>query len=363
MITTKESTPAKNSRSVAVVGAGAFGTALAMILAEKGVDVKIWAFKPQTADDITLNHKNSEFLPDVDLPHSLTASANLADVVANRDVVLLVTPSNVLVDTARKLIAIDSIAEGKAIIACATKGLIRTPAGDGQLLLDGLENYLPGFYKGNMVYMSGPSHAEEIARHKVTSLIAASQNPMNAIIVRELFSAPTLRVFSSIDVSGVQVVAALKNVVALAFGAIEAYGELNNNNIGDNTESFLLSGGLNEMMILARAMGSTHFETVTGPAGIGDLDVTCRSKYGRNRRFGRAIVEKNILDDFADLDDLMLNVTAKTGYLPEGVFAARTAYHMAKKHNLRTPMFSAIYRVLNKEILVEDAVQELVFGS
>ncbi|NIZ19631.1 NAD(P)-dependent glycerol-3-phosphate dehydrogenase [Spirochaetales bacterium BR151] len=348
-------------RSIAVVGAGAFGTALAKVLAEKGVDVKIWAFKPETAEDINTHHRNQEFLPDAILPTSLTASSDLTEVVQDRDVVLLVTPSNVLIQTARQLLSIPCIAEGKAIIACATKGLIRLPSGDGQLLLDGLENYLPGFYKGNMVYISGPSHAEEIAQGKVTALVAASQNPMNAIIVRELFTAPTLRVFSSIDVSGVQVVAALKNVVALAFGAIEAYAE-KSNNIGDNTESFLLSAGLNEMMILARAMGSTHFETITGPAGIGDLDVTCRSKYGRNRRFGRSIYEQNLLNDFADLDDLMANVTTKVGYLPEGVFAARTAYLTAQKYNLRTPMFTAIYRVLNKELDVESAVQELIYG-
>ncbi|NIZ41159.1 NAD(P)-dependent glycerol-3-phosphate dehydrogenase [Spirochaetales bacterium BR193] len=350
-----------NSRTVAVIGAGAFGTALAKILAEKGVDVAIWAYKAETASDINDRHQNAEFLPDVTLPPNLTASSDLNAVVDNRDVILLVTPSSVLIETARRLISIPSVAEGRPIIACATKGLLRSPSGDGQLLLDGLENYLPGFYKGNMVYLSGPSHAEEIAQGKVTALIAASQNPMHAIIIRELFSAPTLRVFSSIDVSGVQVVAALKNVVAIAFGAIEAYAE-RTNNIGDNTESFLLSGGLNEIMILARAMGSTHIETVTGPAGIGDLDVTCRSKYGRNRRFGRSIVEGNLLNDFADLDDLMNNVTAKVGYLPEGVFAARTAYLIAKKYNLRTPMFNAIYRVLNKELDVEIAIQELVFG-
>lgn len=352
----------KNVRTVAVVGAGAFGTALAKILAEKKINVKIWAFKEDTANNINNGHINEEFLPEVVLPENLTASTNLEEVVANRDIVLLVTPSSVLIETARKLINVPSISEGKAIIACATKGLIRTNNGDGQLLLDALENYLPGFYKGNMVYLSGPSHAEEIGQGKITALVAASHNPMNAIVIRELFTAPTLRVFSSIDVAGIQIVAALKNVVALAFGAIEAYAQ-REGSIGDNTESFLLSVGLNEMMIIARAMGSTHSETITGPAGIGDLDVTCRSKYGRNRRFGKAIVEQQLLKEFTNLDNLMANVTQKIGYLPEGVFAARTAYLIAKKHNLRTPMFNAVYQVLNKELDARKALQDLIFGS
>lgn len=351
----------KTAKSVAIIGGGAFGTALAKGMAEKKLDVTIWCYEQETADEINQKHTNHRFLPDIILPDNLVACSHLIECAEGKDIILLVTPSSALLATARQLINVTSVAEGKSIIACATKGFLTGSDGEPKLILDALENYLPGFYKGNLVYISGPSHAEELGQGKVTSLVAASLNPKNSIIVREALKSYTLRVFSSLDVTGVQVCAAIKNVIAIAFGAMVAYGE-SSNLIGDNAESFLLAGGLNEMMQLARAMGATHWETFAGPAGVGDLDVTCRSVYGRNRRFGRAIVTDVILKDFSDLDSLIKGVTTTVGYLPEGVFAARSAYKLAQKYNLKVPMFQTVYRVLNKEIPIEDGIVSLIFS-
>jgi glycerol-3-phosphate dehydrogenase (NAD(P)+) len=160
------------------------------------------------------------------------------------------------------------------------------------------------------------------------------------------------------DVVGVQVCAALKNVVAIAFGIMDALKE-KSQAFGDNTESLLLAAGLNEMLALGRALGATHPETFTSIAGVGDLDVTCRSPFGRNRRFGRDIILNNILDRFTSIDDLVENI-AKVGYLPEGVMAAKHAWSLFEKHSLKIEIIPMVYRILNKEMGAEAAIRQLI---
>lgn len=239
------------------------------------------------------------------------------------------------------------IADGRTIIGIITKGFIAT-AGGVRLIVSTLEDYLPGFYKGNLVYISGPSHAEEVARGKLTGLISASLNPKNAVRFRALLNRHPLIVFSSLDVIGVQVAAAMKNVIAIGFGVMDSLKNVTGAQFGDNTESLLLAAGLNEIQTLAVALGATHPETFTSIAGVGDLDVTCRSPYGRNRRFGREIVEESVLDRFENIDDLIERI-AEVGYLPEGVVAARSARELIARHGLKLPITNAVYSILNRE--------------
>jgi glycerol-3-phosphate dehydrogenase (NAD(P)+) len=349
----------KPNKNIGVIGGGAFGTAIARILALKNMNVSLWCFDPKTAEDINSHHINSQFLPDVVLPENLKATASLHEAADEKDILFLVTPSSFLLDTTRQLINIRCIAEGRTIIACLTKGLLTGRDGEPALILDVLENYLPGFYKNNMVYVSGPSHAEELGKGKLTALVSASTNPLNSIAIREVLSCDFLKVFSSLDVAGVQVCAAAKNVVAIAFGLIEAYAE-NSNLVGDNTESFMLAGGLNEMMQLGKAMGATHSETFTSIAGVGDLDVTCRSIYGRNRRFGREIFTKKLLDNYTDIHDLAAKATKDLGYLPEGIFAAIAADKVIKRHSLKLPLFQTLIKILNKEEPIGAAITKLI---
>ena len=165
------------------------------------------------------------------------------------------------------------------------------------------------------------NHAEEVAGGRITGLISASANPMNSIRFRELISSPLLVVFSSLDVVGVQICAASKNIIAIAFGMLDALLGISDV-FGDNTEALLLAAGLNEIQTLGQAIGSSHPETFTSIAGVGDLDVTCRSRYGRNRKFGKQVIEDDILDNYKNLDDLIDNID-KVGYLPEGVIACK----------------------------------------
>ena len=337
--------------TVAVLGAGAWGTAVAKVIADKGHNAVIWCYEKETAEEINTHHVNERFLPGVKLPSGIIALTDIIEAASEKEFLILAVPSLFLISIVKQLLTVPSILEGKTSIAVITKGFLDTPKGPA-LILDTLEDYLPGFYRNALVYIAGPSHAEEVAQGKITGLISASRSPKNAIRFRYLLKSSRLLVFASLDVCGVQVAAAAKNVIAIAFGIMDALktepGEAEEM-FGDNTESLLLAAGLNEIQTLGMAMGATHRETFSSISGVGDLDVTCRSIYGRNRRFGREIVEKNILEPFKDLNDL-LNRIGEIGYLPEGAAAAKCVKILAKKYQLKIPISTGLYQILNKEI-------------
>jgi glycerol-3-phosphate dehydrogenase (NAD(P)+) len=331
---------------VGVIGAGAWGTAIARAIGQNGHDVMVWAFEQDVVDGINNDHVNPRYLAGVTLPASLCATRDIREAAADREFIILASPSLFLLDSVKQILTVPSILEGEAVIGILTKGFMMTNRGP-RLIVETLEDYLPGFYKGNLVYISGPSHAEEVSRGILTGLISASQNPRNSIKIRELLNSRTLMMFSSLDVVGVQVSAALKNVVAIAFGILDALKEYSGT-VGDNTESLLLAGGLNEIQQFGAAMGATHPETFTSIAGVGDLDVTCRSIHGRNRRFGREIILKNLLDPYGTIDELIADFSS-IGYIAEGAVAVRAMKEVVEKQKLRMPISMGVYRILNKE--------------
>ena len=342
---------------VGVLGAGAWGTAVAQALARGGHDVVIWAMEQDVTDSINNCHENKRYLPGFTLSKELRASTDIEEVASDREFLILGSPSLYLASTIKKILHVPSIADGSTCIGVLTKGFV--PSDDGpHLILETLEQVLPPSYKGNLVYVAGPSHAEEVAMGKLTGLIAASENPKNSIRFRELLRVPGLMVYSSLDVVGVQICAAAKNVIAVVYGSLDAIAE-NSTLFGDNTESLLLAAGLNEIQTLGFAMGATHAETFTSISGVGDLDVTCRSKFGRNRRFGHDIINTDILTKFKNLDDLIAHI-GEIGYLPEGAVACKYVHAIAEKHNLNLPICNALYRILNKEIEPEDVMLELL---
>lgn len=332
---------------VAIIGAGAFGTALAKIIAKKGHRVKLWSFDSQAADDINNRRENGPFLPNVELPQGITAHTDLKESLKDSKYLILATPSIFTLSITKQILHTEEIMEGKVKIATVAKGFIPGPNGPS-FIVDALEDYLPGRYKGNVVYLSGPSHAEEVAREKLTGLISACQNPKNSILFRELISSDRVKVFSSLDTVGVQTCAALKNVVAIAFGMLDALKDQQSQWVGDNTESLLFAAGLNEIQQLGTALGASHPETFTSIAGVGDLDVTCRSVWGRNRRFGKDIVEKDLLSKYRSLQDLIDHIQ-DIPYLPEGVFAAGFAKELMDRCGLKLPLLQRVYSILNKE--------------
>jgi len=333
--------------SVGILGAGAWGTALGKVLAEKGFPVEIWSYEKEVADDINGCHKNEKYLPGTDkLSANLTATTDIRKVADEKEFIIIAIPSLFILSSIRNILTVPGIMEGRSVIGIVTKGFITTDAGP-RLIAAALEDYLPGFYKNNLVYIAGPSHAEEVSRSKLTGLISASPNAKNSIRFRELLAGPFLMVYSSLDIVGVQVCAAMKNVIAVAFGMLDALKELTPY-VGDNTESLLLAAGLSEIQTLGQAIGATHAETFSSIAGVGDLDVTCRSQWGRNRRFGREIVLGKILEKYTNIDDLISRL-GEIGYLPEGAVACKAVNTLAANKGIKLTIAQSVYRILNRE--------------
>ena len=346
-----------SEKTVGIIGGGAWGTGIAQALARGGHKVEIWALEEDVVASINNEHENKRFLPGFKLEPSITCSNDIWQVAFGKEFIFVASPSIFLASTLEKINTVPNIVDGSTVIAALTKGFVPSKSGP-KLILETIESALPEVYKDCTVYVAGPSHAEEVAMGKITGLVAASLNPKNSIRVRELLKVPGLMVFSSFDIIGTQICAAAKNVVAAVYGAMDAIAETSDI-VGDNTESLLLAAGLNEIQTLGFAMGATHAETFTSVSGVGDLDVTCKSKYGRNRRFGQDIVKTDMLSRFKDIDDLIANV-GKIGYLPEGAIACKYVHEIAQKKDLKLPLCNALYRVLNKESTVEDMVKELL---
>lgn len=344
------------SKTVGVIGGGAWGTGLAQALARGNHKVQIWALEDEVVNSINNDHENKKFLPGYKLEESITCSNNIVEVATDKEFLIIASPSLFLESTIKKIVNVPNIADGSTVIAALTKGFVPSETGP-KLILETIERSLPEIYKDCTVYVAGPSHAEEVAMGKLTGLVAASLNPKNSIKVRELLKVPGLMVFSSFDIIGVQICAAAKNVIACVYGALDALAETSDK-FGDNTESLLMAAGLNEIQTLGFAMGATHAETFTSISGVGDLDVTCKSKYGRNRHFGQDLIKTDMLKNFKNIDDLIANV-GKIGYLPEGAIACKYVHEIAVKKDLKLPLSSGLYKVLNKEMTIDEMLKSL----
>jgi len=347
----------KLSSRIGIIGAGAWGTALGKVLAEWGHRVQIWCYEGECAASINRSHVNNRYLMGVRLPARLRATRELGEVVRDKDYLFLAVPSLYLPSVVGRIGVLPELSEDGPHIGVLSKGLVEY-GGKIVLITDALEDLLPGHYQDNLVYISGPSHAEEVARGKITGLISASRSGANAIRFRELLTSEHLLVFSSLDVAGVQICAALKNVIAIAFGILDALSELSED-FGDNTESLLLAAGLNEIQKLGMAMGATHPETFSSIAGVGDLDVTCRSRYGRNRRFGREIILDHLLEPYGGIDEVIADL-GRIGYFPEGVVASRYADRLAQVHGLSLPICQGVYRIINRDVDPAEEVEHIL---
>lgn len=346
------------SKTVAVIGGGAWGTAMATALARGGHSVTIWMRESDVVEAINARHENTKYLPGYVLSNNLIAASNIETAVADKEFVIIASPSLYLQSTVRRLVSMPNIADGVPVIAVLTKGFVPAKDGSPRFVLNTIENILPGIYKGCTVYVSGPSHAEEVALGKVTGLVCACESPRNSIKVRELLRVPGILPYSSLDVVGVQVCAAAKNIIAVVYGAMDALAE-SSVQFGDNAESLLLAAGLGEIQALGFAMGATHAETFVSIAGVGDLDVTCKSRYGRNRRFGQDLIKKDIMSPFSGLDDLIANM-GSLGYLSEGAVACKYVHTLSERKHLRLAICNGLYRVLNKEVKPLDLIDEIL---
>ncbi|AGT27356.1 NAD(P)H-dependent glycerol-3-phosphate dehydrogenase [Borrelia miyamotoi] len=340
---------------ISIIGSGAWGTAIAKVLAGKFKDnILLWSFEEGVKDSINNDHENVKYLKGIKLPDNLVASSDLLDIVSLSDYIFIATPSLYTLDILNKLR--NMCFAKKPNLAILTKGFI-TIDEKPRTIVEVAESIL-NEYKNEITYISGPSHAEEVGLGIITGLVAASKSRVNAFKFIDLFSDTSISMFYSNDVLGVQIASALKNIFAIAFGILDEYKIKNPNLIGSNTESFLFSVSLSDMKNIACKIGTCSEETFFFLAGSGDLDVTCRSIFGRNRRFGSELVNKNILEGLTDIDDLIKNLH-KIGYLPEGIFAAKEVsllFRSLDNNSNYSNLANIVYKILNKELMPEAVI-------
>jgi glycerol-3-phosphate dehydrogenase (NAD(P)+) len=323
--------------NVAIVGAGAWGTALGAHVARLDHRVRMWALEPPVVDDVNVRHENSLFLPDVPLPDSLRATNDAREALEDADLVVLVPPSQYLRAVSSM---ITSHLPTEALVVVATKGI---EEGSLELMSEVLAETLPAVSTDRVAFLSGPSFAREVARGLPTDLAVASHRMIAARNVQKLIHAPMLRVYTSADPVGVQVGGAVKNVVAVAAGACDGL------ELGTNARAALIARGLAEMTRLGIALGANPL-TFLGMAGVGDLVLTCTGPLSRNRTLGMKLAEG--VDPKAYL--------ASVRSVAEGFSTAAATHALAQKMGVDMPITEQVYHVLHRGRPLLEALRMLV---
>ncbi|MDT2660940.1 NAD(P)H-dependent glycerol-3-phosphate dehydrogenase [Enterococcus hulanensis] len=324
-------------QKVAVLGPGSWGTALAQVLAENGHEVRLWGNHEAQIDEINTYHTNRHYLPDLKIPESMKGEKNLKNAVKDADAVLFVVPTKAIRSVAQEFA---QVVENKPVIIHASKGLEQdTHKRISEVLIE----EIPEEHRQGVVVLSGPSHAEEVAVHDITTITAACKDEELATYVQKLFMNDYLRIYTNPDVIGVEMGAALKNIIALGAGALHGLS------YGDDAKAAIMTRGLAEISRLGVAMGANPL-TFIGLSGVGDLIVTCTSVHSRNWRAG------NLLGKGHKLDEVLENM----GMIVEGVSTTKAAKELSDSMNVSMPITETIYDVLYNGKDVRQACQELM---
>ncbi|MBR4098988.1 MAG: NAD(P)-dependent glycerol-3-phosphate dehydrogenase [Clostridium sp.] len=318
---------------ITVLGSGAWGTALAMLLLENGNDVTLWSYTEEESTVLRETRENP-FLKGVLLPETMKFTTDMA-AVKGCGLVVVATPSFAVRSTASKL---KELADPGTILVSVSKGIEKNSS---LRLSQVIEEELGG--KCPVVVLSGPSHAEEVGRQIPTGVVVAADDMTIAEQVQDLFMNPRFRVYTSDDKVGTELCAALKNVIALCAGCCDGMG------CGDNTKALLMTRGLAEMARLGVALGGRK-DTFTGLAGVGDLIVTCCSMHSRNRRCGILIGQGKPVQE----------AIREVGAVVEGYYAAANARELAKKAGVDMPIAQAAYEVLYEGRDVRAVITDLM---
>lgn len=317
----------------AIIGAGSWGIALALLLHNNGHEVAVWSALPQEIAELR-EKREHRALPGVPLPSSMEFTERLEEAMKEKDLLVLAVPSIYTRTTAHSMKPFCK--EGQLIVNVA-KGVEETTL---MTLSELIEEELP---MAEVAVLSGPSHAEEVGRGLPTTCVAGSRKKETAEYVQTLFMSPVFRVYTSPDVLGIEIGGALKNVIALAAGMADGLG------YGDNTKAALITRGMAEIGKLGMAMGG-HFETFCGLSGIGDLIVTCASMHSRNRRAGI------LMGQGYSMEDAMKEVQM----VVEGVYSAKAALALSRKYQVSMPIIEQVNHILFDGKPASEAVGDLM---
>jgi len=322
---------------IAVIGAGSWGTALSLTLARLGHAVRLWAYEEEVAESIRRHRENTLFLPGFNLPDSITPATNLPEALEGAAFVLTVMPSHVCRTLHEQMLP---FLNPEMVLVSATKGL---ETGSLMRMSEVIQGVLAPRFEPRLAVLSGPSFAREVARGDPTAVVVASRDQEAARLVQKEFSSATLRLYTSSDVTGVELGGAVKNVIAIAAGVIEGLG------LGHNPKAALITRGLAEMTRLACACGARG-ETLAGLAGMGDLVLTCTGDLSRNRSVGFELGRGRKLPD----------ILASTRAVAEGVNTAGATLDLARRRDVEMPITEQVQRILQDRISPRDAIRELM---
>lgn len=324
-------------QTIAVLGPGSWGTALAQVLNDNNHEVRIWGNITDQIDELNQKHTNTCYFKDITLDKNIIGYHNLSDALDGVDAILFVVPTKVT-----RLVA-KQVAEAlnhKVTIMHASKGL---EPGTHERLSTILEEEIPADLRSEIVVVSGPSHAEETIVRDITLITAASKDLEAAKYVQELFSNHYFRLYTNTDVIGVETAGALKNIIAVGAGALHGLG------YGDNAKAAIITRGLAEITRLGVAMGASPL-TYSGLSGVGDLIVTGTSVHSRNWRAGDALGRGEKLED----------IEKNMGMVIEGISTTKVAYELAQELDVYMPITSAIYRTIYEGADIKEAILDMM---
>lgn len=321
---------------VAVLGAGSWGNALSIVLADNHHDIRLWTHRKEQADEINETHRNEKYLQ-VDLPHNLKAYHKLEEAIRDVEVIVFVVPSNAIREVCQQ---IKDILPKDVTIVHATKGIEPSSL---KRISELIVEEIPYYPEEDIVVLSGPSHAEEVALRHPTTVTVASKNEEKAKITQNIFMNSSFRVYTSQDVIGVELGGALKNIIALGAGISDGLG------FGDNAKAALITRGLAEITRLGSQMGANPL-TFLGLCGVGDLIVTSTSQHSRNWRAGELLGKGKSLENILD----------EMGMVVEGVRTTEAATLLSKQMKVDMPITEGLYDILFNQNDPADVVQQLM---
>ncbi len=321
--------------SICVLGAGSWGTAMAILIARNGHRLRLWGRNNQHLTELATERRNTRYLPDIRLPDNLECSSDLPSSIRHRDFVLIAVPSPAFRATLK---LIKPYVNKRTRIAWATKGL---DPNSGGLLHETVYQVLSR--QCSIAVVSGPTFAKEVAQDLPAAMTIASPDSQFALDLSAILGNQRLRVYTSSDVIGVQLGGAVKNVLAIATGAADGLG------FGANSRAAIVTRGLAELMRLGLALGAKQ-ETLMGLAGLGDIVLTCTDNQSRNRRLGIGLGQGRPLDE----------VVREIGQEVEGISAAREVYQLASRHKIEMPITEQVYKVLYERVSPTTAVHNLL---
>lgn len=319
---------------ISVIGAGSWGIALAKLLCDNGHDITVWSILPEEIEMLKEKHEHLDKLPGVKLSERMNFTTELREATEGKEVLVLAVPSPFTRSTANSL---KEFVKPEQIIVNVAKGIEETTL---MTLSEVIEEEIP---QAQVAVLSGPSHAEEVGRGIPTTIVVGAKRKETAEYLQNIFMNQVFRVYISPDVCGIELGAALKNVVALAAGIADGLG------YGDNTKAALITRGMAEIARLGIAMGGKA-ETFSGLSGIGDLIVTCASKHSRNRKAGMLIGQGKTMEE----------AMAEVKMVVEGVYSAKAAMKLANKYKVSMPIIEQVNQVLFANKPAAEAVRDLM---